>query len=63
MCIRDRIPTDCIDWSVYDKNPVLLYNRASEGHKAEVANTRYNDPFLQRVLELTYAQKKRLYEK
>ena len=31
-----QIPTDCIDWSVYDKNPVLLYNRASEGHKGVV---------------------------
>ena len=31
-----QIPTDCIDWSIYDKNPVLLYNRASEGHKGVV---------------------------
>ncbi len=31
-----QIPTDCIDWSVYDKNPVLLYNRANESHKGVV---------------------------
>ena len=31
-----QIPTDCIDWSMYDKNPVLLYNRASEGHNGVV---------------------------
>ena len=31
-----QIPTDCIDWSIYDKNPVLLYNRASEGHRGVV---------------------------
>lgn len=31
-----QIPTNCIDWSIYDKNPVLLYNRASEGHKGVV---------------------------
>ena len=31
-----QIPTDCIDWSTYDKNPVLLYNRASEGHNGVV---------------------------
>ena len=33
---RVQIPTDCIDWSIYDKNPVLLYNRASEGHRGVV---------------------------
>ena len=33
---RVQIPTDCIDWSIYDKNPVLLYNRASEGHQGVV---------------------------
>lgn len=35
-------------------------NLLSQSALYEVANTRYNDPFLQRVLELTYAQKKRL---
>lgn len=35
-------------------------NLLSQSALYEVANARYNDPFLKRVLELTYAQKKRL---
>lgn len=35
-------------------------NLLSQSALYEVGNARYNDPFLKRVLELTYAQKKRL---
>lgn len=33
---RNQIPPDAIDWSEFDKNPVLLYNPETEGHRGVV---------------------------
>ena len=29
---RNQVPPDTIDWSEFDKNPILLYNPVTEGH-------------------------------
>ena len=33
---RNQIPPDTIDWTEFDKNPILLYNPETEGHRGVV---------------------------